>query len=118
RLADTIDAAGVDFALCWIETDYPGVPVLRPAPPFPIYTAHGFDVLCMMAHKALIERVGGWPEHGGAIEPIGTLGDDETLLRILIERGTYRIIEEVLGHHRGAGKQVRRERRPRLRRGT
>jgi hypothetical protein len=53
-----------------------------------------------MIRKAFVEGLGGWPEYGGAIEPIGRLGDDETLLRIIIERGRYKIIEEILGYHR------------------
>jgi len=100
RLADTIEGEQLDFAICWIKTDFPGVPELRPTPPFPIYTAQGFDVLCLMIRKAFVDALGGWPEHGGVIEPRGKLGDDETLLRIIVERGRYRIIEEVLGHFR------------------
>ena len=81
-------------------TDWKAAPQLRPTPPFPVYTEHGFDVLCLMIRKAFVEGLGGWPEYGGAIEPIGSLGDDEKLLRIIIESGRYRIIEEVLGYHR------------------
>jgi len=53
-----------------------------------------------MMRKAFVEGLGGWLEHGGTIEPIGDLGDDETLLRRMLEHDEYEIIEEVLGYHR------------------
>src|SRR5262249_23215877 len=100
RLADTIEAEALDFAICWIKTDYQGVPELRPKPPFPRSTAEGFAVLCLMIRRALVAGLGGWPEHGGKIEPVGRHGDDDTLIRIAVERGRYRILEEALGYHR------------------
>jgi glycosyltransferase involved in cell wall biosynthesis len=100
RLADAVEGDRLDFAICWIKTDWKAAPILRLQPPFPVYTEHGFDVLCLMIRRQFVASLGGWPEYGGAIEPIGTLGDDETLLRMIIERGRYRIIEEVLGYHR------------------
>lgn len=100
RLADTIEGEELDFAICSIKTDWQAAPVLRPKPPFPVYTASGFDVLCLMIRRQFVAELGGWPEYGGTIEPIGSLGDDETLLRIIIDKGRYRIIDDVLGYHR------------------
>jgi hypothetical protein len=65
-----------------------------------VRTASGFDVLCLMIRRRFVAALGGWPEHGGAIEPIGNLGDDETLLRVIVERGKHRIIDQVLAYHR------------------
>jgi glycosyltransferase involved in cell wall biosynthesis len=108
-LADTIESESLDFAICAIKTDHKVAPVLRPKPPFPVYTASGFDVLCLMIRRKFVEELGGWPEHGGAIEPIGNLGDDETLLRIIVEKGRYKIIDDVLGYHRTLKATKRRQ---------
>jgi glycosyltransferase involved in cell wall biosynthesis len=99
-LADTIESNQLDFAICAIKTDYRAAPVLRPKPPFPVYTSSGFDVLCMMIRRRFVEDVGGWPEYGGKNEPLGNRGDDEALLRIIITKGKYQIIDDVLGYHR------------------
>lgn len=54
----------------------------------------------MMIRRELVERVGGWPEYGGVIEPKAKLADDGTLLQIILDLGRYTILDEVLAYHR------------------
>ena len=82
------------------KTDYERAPLLMPKPPFPTFTEHGFDALCLMIRRDFLLDVGGWPDYGAANEPLPRVGDDEVLLRIIVERGRYEIVRQALGYHR------------------